>query len=136
MTDAEIKRMKDEAAANAAADEAEKQRIDKLNHADTVVFQTKKQLEEFGTAIPADKKAAIEDAVKELEEAHKAQNIAAIDPAIEKIQKLFGEVQQDILNAQQAQAGAQQQQAGPQPGAGNSAPHDDHVTDVDFEEVK
>ncbi len=136
LTDAEIKRMKDEAAANAAADEAEKQRVDTLNKADTVAFQSKKQLEEFGAAIPADKKAAIEDAIKELEEAHKAQNVAAIDPAIEKIQKLFGEVQQDILNAQQAQAGAQQPGAGAQPGAGGSAPHDDHVTDVDFEEVK
>ena len=136
LTDAEIKRMKDEAAANAAADEAEKKRVDTLNKADTVVFQSKKQLEEFGAAIPADKKSAIEDAIKELEEAHKAQNVATIDPAVEKIQKLFGEVQQDILNAQQAQAGAQQPGAGAQPGAGNSAPHDDHVTDVDFEEVK
>ena len=136
LTDAEIKRMKDEAAANAAADEAEKKRVDTLNKADTVVFQSKKQLEEFGAAIPADKKSAIEDAIKELEEAHKAQKVATIDPAVEKIQKLFGEVQQDILNAQQAQAGAQQPGAGAQPGAGNSAPHDDHVTDVDFEEVK
>ncbi|MCM1020770.1 MAG: molecular chaperone DnaK [Muribaculum sp.] len=136
LTDAEIKRMKDEAAANAAADEAEKKRIDTLNKADSVVFQTKKQLEEFGNAIPADKKAEIESAISELEQAHKAQNVDAIDPAIEKIQKLFGAVQQDILNAQQqAQAGAQQ---GPNPNAGaqSSAPHDDHVTDVDFEEVK
>ena len=139
LTDAEIKRMKDEAAANAAADEAEKQRIDTLNKADSVVFQTKKQLEEFGNAIPADKKAEIEAAVAELEQAHKAQNVAAIDPAIEKIQKLFGAVQQDILNAQQqAQAGAQQGGANPNSGAGaqGGAPHDDHVTDVDFEEVK
>lgn len=135
LTDAEIKRMKDEAAANAAADEAEKQRIDKLNQADTVIFQTKKQLEELGAAIPADKKATIENALKRLEDAHKAQDVAAIDPAIAEIQKAFGEAQQDILNAQQqAQAGAQ---PGANPGAG-SAPHagDDHVTDVDFEEVK
>ncbi len=136
LTDAEIKRMKDEAAANAAADEAEKQRIDKLNQADTVIFQTKKQLEELGAAIPADKKATIENALKRLEDAHKAQDVAAIEPAIAEIQKAFGEAQQDILNAQQqAQAGAQ---PGANPGAGN-APHaggDDHVTDVDFEEVK
>lgn len=137
LTDAEIKRMKDEAAANAAADEAEKKRIDTLNKADSVVFQTKKQLEEFGTAIPADKKAEIEAAVAELEQAHKAQNVEAIDPAIEKIQKLFGAVQQDILNAQQAQANAQQ--GAPNPGTGpqqGGAAQDDHVTDVDFEEVK
>ena len=136
LTDAEIKRMKDEAAANAAADEAEKQRIDKLNQADTVIFQTKKQLEELGAAIPADKKATIENALKRLEDAHKAQDVAAIEPAIAEIQKAFGEAQQDIFNAQQqAQAGAQ---PGANPGAG-SAPHaggDDHVTDVDFEEVK
>ena len=136
LTDAEIKRMKDEAAANAAADEAEKQRIDKLNQADTVIFQTKKQLEELGAAIPADKKATIENALKRLEDAHKAQDVAAIEPAIAEIQKAFGEAQQDILNAQQqAQAGAQ---PGANPSAG-SAPHaggDDHVTDVDFEEVK
>ena len=136
LTDAEIKRMKDEAAANAAADEAEKQRIDKLNQADTVIFQTKKQLEELGAAIPADKKATIENALKRLEDAHKAQDVAAIEPAIAEIQKAFGEAQQDILNAQQqAQAGAQ---PSANPGAG-SAPHaggDDHVTDVDFEEVK
>ncbi len=136
LTDAEIKRMKDEAAANAAADEAEKQRIDKLNQADTVIFQTKKQLEELGAAVPADKKATIESALKRLEDAHKAQDIAAIDSAINDIQKAFGEAQQDILNAQQqANAGAQ---PGANPGAG-SAPNaggDDHVTDVDFEEVK
>ncbi|MBD5266961.1 MAG: molecular chaperone DnaK [Bacteroides sp.] len=135
LTEAEIKRMKDEAAANAAADEAEKQRIDKLNHADTVIFQTKKQLEELGSAIPADKKAAIESALSRLEEAHKAQNIEGIDSAINDIQKTFGEAQQDILNAQQqAQAGAQQQ-AGPQQGPASNG-GDDHVTDVDFEEVK
>ncbi len=138
LTDAEIKRMKDEAAANAAADEAEKQRIDKLNQADTVIFQTKKQLEELGAAIPADKKATIEAALKRLEDAHKAQDVAAIEPAINDIQKAFGEAQQDILNAQQqAQAGAQPGAGAPNSGAG--APHaggDDHVTDVDFEEVK
>ncbi|MCM1093131.1 MAG: molecular chaperone DnaK [Bacteroides sp.] len=135
LTDAEIKRMKDEAAANAAADEAEKQRIDKLNHADAVIFQTKKQLEELGAAIPADKKATIESALSRLEEAHKAQNIEGIDSAISEIQKAFGEAQQDILNAQQqAQAGAQQQ-GGAQQGPANNG-GDDHVTDVDFEEVK
>ncbi|HRF69703.1 MAG TPA: molecular chaperone DnaK [Muribaculum sp.] len=138
LTDAEIKRMKDEAAANAAADEAEKQRIDKLNQADTVIFQTKKQLEELGAAIPADKKATIEAALKRLEDAHKAQDVAAIEPAINDIQKAFGEAQQDILNAQQqAQAGAQPGAGAPNSGAG--APHaggDDQVTDVDFEEVK
>ncbi len=137
LTDAEIKRMKDEAAANAAADEAEKQKIDKLNQADSVIFQTKKQLDELGAAIPADKKATIEAALKRLEDAHKAQDVAAIEPAINDIQKAFGEAQQDILNAQQAQAGAQPGAGAPNPGAGApNAGGDDHVTDVDFEEVK
>ena len=135
LTDAEIRRMKDEAAANAAADAKEKERIDKLNQADTIIFQTEKQLQELGDKIPADKKAAIENALNRLREAHKAQDIAGIDSAIDEIQKTFGAAQQDILNAQQqacAQSGAQ---AGPQPGAQQPGP-DDHVTDVDFEEVK
>lgn len=135
LTDAEIKRMKDEAAANAAADAKEKERIDKLNQADTIIFQTEKQLQELGDKIPADKKAAIENALNRLREAHKAQDIAGIDSAIDEIQKTFGAAQQDILNAQQ-QAGAQSgAQAGPQPGAQQPG-SDDHVTDVDFEEVK
>ncbi|WP_295729622.1 molecular chaperone DnaK [uncultured Muribaculum sp.] len=134
LTDAEIKRMKDEAAANAAADEAEKQKIDKLNQADALIFQTEKQLSELGDKIPADKKAAIESAVAKLKDAHKAQDVAACDAAIKEIEAAFGAAQQDILNAQQ-QAQSAGQQAGPQPGAGQ-APSDDHVTDVDFEEVK
>ncbi len=137
LTDAEIKRMKDEAAANAAADAKEKERIDTLNKADAIIFQTEKQLNELGDKIPADKKSAIEVALNKLREAHKAQDVAAIEPAIKEIETKFGEAQQDILNAQ-AQAGAQQPgagAAGPQPGAG-AASGDDHVTDVDFEEVK
>ncbi len=139
LTDAEIKRMKDEAAANAAADAKEKERIDTLNKADAIIFQTEKQLNELGDKLPADRKAAIQNAVNRLKEAHKNQNIADIEPAIKEIETQFGQAQQDILNAQaQAQGGAQQ--AGPNPGAsaGQSAgPNpDDHVSDVDFEEIK
>lgn len=131
LTDAEIKRMKDEAAANAASDAKEKERIDKLNQADAIIFQTEKQLADLGDKIPADKKAAIENAVAQLKEAHKAQDIAGIDAAIKNIETQFQAAQQDILNAQaQAQGGAN-------PGAGsNNGGADDHVTDVDFEEVK
>jgi molecular chaperone DnaK len=135
LTDAEIKRMKEEAEANAAADAKEKERIDKLNQADAIIFQTEKQLADLGDKIPADKKAAIEAAVAKLKDAHKAQDIAGIDAAINEIQSTFGAAQQDILNAQ-AQA---QQQAGANPGAqqgGSSDQGGDHVTDVDFEEVK
>ncbi|MDE6344819.1 MAG: Hsp70 family protein, partial [Muribaculaceae bacterium] len=137
LTDAEIQRMKDEAAANAAADAKEKERIDKLNHADAMIFQTEKQLSELGDKIPADKKAAIEAALGKLKDAHKAQDVDAIDAAMKEIETTFGAAQQDILNAQaQAQANAQQ---GGAPNAGQQSGNkggDDQVTDVDFEEVK
>ena len=81
--------MKKEAEANAAADAKEKRKIDKLNHADTVIFQTEKQLQELGDKIPADKKAQIDNALNKLKEAHKAQDIAAIDSAITEIQNTF-----------------------------------------------
>jgi molecular chaperone DnaK len=147
LTDAEIQRMKDEASANAAADAKEKERIDKLNQADAIIFQTEKQLSDLGDKIPADKKSAIEAAVAKLKEAHKAQNIEAIDAAIKEISDTFGAAQQDILNAQQqanagAQGGAAQGnpfQGGAQGNAGQSnanGGNGDHVTDVDFEEVK
>ena len=139
LTDAEIKRMKEEAEANAAADAKEKERIDTLNKADAIIFQTEKQLNELGDKIPADKKAPIETALQQLKEAHKAQDLAGIDAATKAIENAFGAAQQEILNAQaQAQQGANPG-AGAQPGAGNNpggaSPHDD-VTDVDFEEVK
>ena len=135
LTEEEIKRMKDEAAANAASDAKEKERIDKLNQADSIIFQTEKQLNELGDKIPADKKAPIEHALNELREAHKAQNLEAIDRAIKDIETSFGAAQQDILNAQaQAQQAGQQ---GPADNGGNHAPSSDGgVTDVDFEEVK
>jgi molecular chaperone DnaK len=135
LTDAEIKRMKDEAAANAAADAKEKERVDTLNKADAIIFQTEKQLSELGDKIPADKKTAIEAALGKLKDAHKAQDVAACETAIKEIETVFGQAQQDILNAQaqaQANAGAQ---ANPGAGTQNNA-SGDHVTDVDFEEVK
>lgn len=134
LTDAEIKRMKDEAAANAEADAKEKERVDKLNHADAMIFQTEKQLNELGDKIPADKKAPIETALARLKEAHKAADIAGIDAAIKDIEAAFGAAQQEILNAQaQAQQGGAQAgpTPGPQPGNGQDGP-----VDVDFEEVK
>ena len=133
LSDSEIQRMKDEASANAAADAKEKERVDKLNHADALIFQTEKQLNELGDKIPADKKAAIESALTRLKDAHKAQDLNAIDSASKDLEAAFGAAQQDILNSQaQAQGGAQ---AGPTPGA-NPGGSEDQVTDVDFEEVK
>ncbi|WP_289825797.1 molecular chaperone DnaK [uncultured Duncaniella sp.] len=135
LTDAEIERMKKEAEANAAADAKEKEKIDKLNHADTVIFQTEKQIQELGDKIPADKKATVENALTKLKEAHKAQDLAGIDSAINEIQQTFGAIQQDILNAQQAAGQQGGAQAGPTPGA-SSNPGEGHVDDVEFEEVK
>ena len=135
LTDAEIKRMKDEAAANAAADAKVKEKADKVNEADTVIFQTEKQLNELGDKIPADVKAPIENALTRLKEAHKAQDVSAIDAALKDVNTAFANAQQAIANAQaQAQGG----QAGPQPGAqpGPQPGSGDGVTDVDFEEVK
>ncbi len=136
LTEAEIQRMKDEAAANAAADEKEKQRIETLNRADQMVFQGRKQLEEFGDKIPADKKAAIEGAINKLEAAHKAGDAVACEAGIKEIESAFAAAQQDILNAQQqAQAGGAGF-GGADAGASEPKSGDDHVTDVDFEEVK
>ena len=132
LSDEEIKRMKDEAAANAAADAKEKERIDKINQADSMIFQTEKQLNELGDKLPADKKAPIEAALAKLKDAHKAQDIAAIDAAIAELNQVFHAASQEMYNAQA-------QQGGPQPGSQGGATNDnggDNITDVDFEEVK
>ncbi|OJV37926.1 MAG: molecular chaperone DnaK [Bacteroidales bacterium 36-12] len=138
LSDAEIKRMKDEAAANAEADAKEKEKIDKLNHADSLIFQTEKQLSEIGDKIPADKKAPIETALAKLKEAHKSQDIAAIDAATNELNTAFHAASQDMYNAANAQQGAQ---AGPQDFGGQQQQsqgdnQQGDVTDVDFEEVK
>lgn len=132
LSEDEIKKMKDEAAANAEADRKEKERIDKLNQADAVIFQTEKQLNELGDKIPADQKAPIEEALNKLKDAHKAQDLGAIDSSMEALNKLLHEMSQNMYN-QQGGANAGQQQANPNNGQQNGG---DDVTDVDFEEVK
>jgi len=137
LSESDIKRMKDEAAANAEADKKEKERIDTINKADSMIFQTEKQLKEFGDKLPADKKQPIEAALQKLKDAHKAQDVTAINSAIDELNTVFQAASQEMYNAQQ-QANAQ----GPQgaPNAGQQAPNnggkDQEVTDVDFEEVK
>ncbi|MDH6309225.1 molecular chaperone DnaK [Dysgonomonas sp. PFB1-18] len=131
LSDAEIQRMKDEAAANAESDQKEKERIDKLNQADSMIFQTEKQLSELGDKVPAEQKAPIEAALTKLKDAHKAQDIAAIDAAMEEMNKLLHEMSQNMYNQQQAGANPNEQQGGSQSNSG-----DNDVTDVDFEEVK
>jgi len=137
LSDDEVKRMKEEAAANAEADRKEKERIDKLNQADSLIFQTEKQLNDLGDKLPADKKAPIEAALNKLKEAHKAQDVAAIDAATAELNTVFQAASQEMYNAQ---GGAQ---GGPQPGPdfgqqanNNNNSQDGGVTDVDFEEVK
>ena len=132
LSDDEIKRMKNEAAANAEADRKEKERIEKLNHADSLIFQTEKQLKDLGDKIPADKKTPIEAALQKLKDAHKAQDIAAIDTATAELNSVFQAASQDLYNAQNAQANTEQT---PNAGATNNG-NQGGVTDVDFEEVK
>ena len=137
LSDTDIKRMKDEAAANAEADKKEKERIDTINKADSMIFQTEKQLKEFGDKLPADKKQPIETALQKLKDAHKAQDVTAINSAIDELNNVFQAASQEMYNAQQQQGGAQQgaPHADQQQQANNGG-KDQEVTDVDFEEVK
>lgn len=140
LSDDEIKRMKEEAQANAEADKKEKERIDKINQADSMIFQTEKQLKELGDKFPADKKAPIDTALDKLKEAHKAQDVATIDTAMAELQAALSAAGEELYkNAGAAQGGAQ---PGPDfggaqgPSAGDQPSDDKNVTDVDFEEVK
>ena len=139
LSEDEVKRMKEEAAANAEADKKEKERIDKLNQADSMIFQTEKQLKDLGDRIPTDKKAPIEAALNKLKEAHKAQDIAGVDAAMAELNNVFQAASQEMYNAQNAQGGTQAGGANFGGQANNNAGNNngkDNVTDVDFEEVK
>lgn len=135
LSDEEIKRMKDEAAANADADAKEKERIDKLNQADAMIFQTEKQMKEIGDKIPADKKSAIEGALSKLKDAHKSQDIAAIDTAMGELNTVLQSAAQDIYGAQSQQQGAPNAQQGPANNTTNNN-GENNVQDAEFEEVK
>ncbi len=135
LTEQEIQRMRDEAKANEEKDKAEKERVDKVNAADSNIFATEKQLKEYGDKIPADKKSAIEGALAKLKEAHKSQDIVAIDAAIAELNTAWQAASQDLYAAQQAEQQAQGAQqnpnAGQQQGGAQQQPED-----VEFEEVK
>ena len=133
LSDAEIQRMKDEAAANAEADKKETERITKLNQADSLIFQTEKQLKEFGDKLSADKKAAVEAALAKLKEAHAAQNIDGIDAATAEVQSAFQAASEEMYS--QANAAGAQPGADASAGASSQQPGQD-ITDADFEEVK
>ncbi|KAF5071374.1 Chaperone protein DnaK [anaerobic digester metagenome] len=134
LTDDEIKRMRDEAKANEESDRKEKERIDKLNGADSLIFQTEKQLKEFGDKLPADKKGPIEQALGKLKEAHKSQDLAAIEVATDELNKVWQAASEEMYKASQ---GADQSAQPNQEQTGNaSGSQSQEVTDVDFEEVK
>lgn len=132
LTDDEIKRMKQEAEANAEADKQEKDRIDKLNQADSMIFQTGKQLKEFGDKIPDAKRKPITEALEKLKEAHKNQDLSAIDSTMAELNTAFQAASQDMYNAQNAQQAQDNDGAQGQP----QSDQKEEVTDVDFEEVK
>lgn len=139
LSDTEIRKMKEEAEANAESDRQAKERVDKLNHADGLIFQTEKNLKEFGDKLPADKKGPIEEALKKLKDAHARQDLNAIDAATTELNNVFQAASQEMYNAQQG-GQAEQQNADYQQQAnanqGSTGGKDGEVTDVDFEEVK
>ena len=147
LTDAEIERMKNEAQANAEADKKERERIDKLNQADSVIFQTEKQLKEYGDKLPADKKSEIESALAKLKSAHEAKDIAGIDAAMNEMNAMWQKASEEMYKNAGAQGGPQGgfdpnnmgggfQGGNPGQNNGNKGGNDDNVTDADFEEVK
>ena len=135
LTEAEIKRMRDEAKANEAADKAARERVDKINAADGMIFQTEKNLKDYGDKIPSDKRSAIESALAQLKEAHKAEDIAAIDKAMENMNNAWHAASEDMAKA--AQSGPSQSASSSDSNSStDSNGSDKEVTDVDFEEVK
>jgi len=132
----EVEKMKAEAKAHEAEDKIAKERVEKINQADSMIFQTDKQLKEFGDKVPADKKAPIELALEKLREAHKAQDIAGIDSSLAELNTAWTAASEEIYKAQ-AEGAAPQGDAGAQPHAeGGQAAGNDHVEDAQFEEVK
>ena len=140
LSEEEIKKMKAEAEANADADAKTKEKVDKINEADAMVFQTEKQLKEFGDKLSDDKKKPIEDALEELKKAHATQEVETIQPALDKINEAWKTASEEMYKAQADQQGgaAPGGEAGAEQGAtgGSSEEEGSDVEDVDFEEVK
>tara|TARA_R110002072_G_scaffold300932_1_gene479220 strand:+ start:3204 stop:5108 length:1905 start_codon:yes stop_codon:yes gene_type:complete len=129
LSDAEIEKMKAEAEANADADEKMKAEVELVNKADSLIFQTERQIEEYGDKIPADKKGPIEDALAELKKEFEAKNMENLEPAMEKLNQVFSAASEEMYNAANTEGG----DAGATEDGGNP---EDEVTDVDFEEVE
>jgi len=143
LTKDEIEKMKNDAKANEATDKVEKEKVDKLNNADALIFQTEKQLKEYGDKIPADKKTVIENAAQQLRDAHKKQDIAGIDAAMTSLNNAWTAASEEIYKAGQQAGGPQQGAQKPggdnghqNEGTGAGAAAGDNVQDVPYEEVK
>jgi molecular chaperone DnaK len=137
LTKEEIEKMKAEAKANEASDKIEKERVEKLNQADSLIFQTEKQLKEFGDKISADKKAPIETALANLKEAHQSQDVAKVETALEAMNTAWTAASEEIYKAQAAGAAGPEGQGGEQAdGQANGGASNDTVEDAQFEEVK
>jgi len=136
LSDDEIRKMRDEAKANEESDKKAREKVDKINAADSMIFQTEKQLKEFGDKVPADKRGSIEKALTSLKEAHKSQDTDAIDKALAELNTVWQSASEEMYKSAQTS-----NQANPQPGPETSGDNNkksgsDEVTDVDFEEVK
>ncbi|MCB0465263.1 MAG: Hsp70 family protein, partial [Aequorivita sp.] len=136
LTEEEIKKMKADAEANAESDKAAKEKVEKLNEADAMIFQTEKQLKEFGEKLSDDKKKPIEEALEELKKAYESKDVATIQPALDKINEAWKVASEEMYKAQAEQgapAGDASQDAG---NASSNGEENSDVEDVDFEEVK
>ena len=134
LTEQEIEKMKKDAEANAEADAKAKESVDKLNSADSMIFQTEKQLKEFGDKLSEDKKKPIEEALEELKKSYESKDLDKIDPALEKINEAWKAASEEMYKAQQGEQDGQAQQGAE--AAGDPSNDSDNVEDVDFEEVK
>jgi len=141
LTSDEIEKMKREAKENEARDKEQRERVDKLNAADSLIFQTEKQLKEFGDKLPADKKGPIEQALTKLKDAHKSQDLASVEKASAELNAVWQAASEELYKnsqqqGQQGPTGEPTADAGPSAGPQADSKKDDQVTDVDFEEVK
>ncbi|GGZ50676.1 molecular chaperone DnaK [Mesonia mobilis] len=138
LTEEEIEKMKSEAEANAEADKAAKEKVEKLNEADAMIFQTEKQLKEFGDKLSDDKKKPVQDALDELKKAYETKELDQITPALEKLNETWKSVSEEMYKAQAEAQQAGGAQGGAQQGAtgGQTEGEGDNIDDVDYEEVK
>jgi molecular chaperone DnaK len=137
LTEEEIKKMKADAEANAESDKAAKEKVEKLNEADAMIFQTEKQLKEFGDKLSDDKKKPIEDALEELKKAYETKEVETIQPALDKINETWKTASEEMYKAQADQQGAPAGDASQDAGnASSNGEENSDVEDVDFEEVK